>query len=226
MQPQTPRRSSKSTAFCILLQLCRVLPAGACAARHNAITCPIARDFWAGCPSAMSGIPFMQSSPKPASSVASVPYLPWYACMLARQPIALATGQAMSKPLGSLELPTCQCRVVTSKEYPVDSKVFFWSLGANPWGRYLRISENGAGLAFEGPDLGTCLYQCMSRGFTGHTLYIWCSMSAAGRCSWDCWHQHAEKPSVQAKGAMPYHGAGGRGKCGGLAGVQGCPCQD
>ena len=36
-------------------------------------------------------------------------------------------------------------RVVTSKEYPVDSKVFFWSLGANPWGRYLRISENGAG---------------------------------------------------------------------------------
>ena len=34
-----------------------------------------------------------------------------------------------------------------SKEYPVDSKVFFWSLGANIWGRYLRISENGAGCA-------------------------------------------------------------------------------
>lgn len=27
----------------------------------------------------------------------------------------------------------------------MDSKVFFWSIGSNPWGRYLRISENGAG---------------------------------------------------------------------------------
>ena len=36
-------------------------------------------------------------------------------------------------------------RMATAKEYPVESKVFHWSLGCNPWGRYLRISENGAG---------------------------------------------------------------------------------
>lgn len=35
--------------------------------------------------------------------------------------------------------------MATAKEYPVESKVFHWSLGCNPWGRYLRISENGAG---------------------------------------------------------------------------------
>ncbi|CAL8465643.1 g5179 [Coccomyxa elongata] len=40
---------------------------------------------------------------------------------------------------------TTEAALATSKEYPVESKVFFWSHGCNPWGRYLRISENGAG---------------------------------------------------------------------------------
>ena len=31
---------------------------------------------------------------------------------------------------------------------------------------------------------------------------------------------------MQAKGAMPHHGTSGRGKCGGLAGIQRCPCQN
>ena len=63
--------------------------------------------------------------------------------------------------LGVLQLLSCSmlwCRVVTSKEYPVDSKVFFWSLGANPWGRYLRISENGAGSV---PTLHGCAVLCL-----------------------------------------------------------------
>lgn len=46
---------------------------------------------------------------------------------------------------GSLFVKWLWCRLATSKEYPVESKVFHWSLGCNPWGRYLRISENGAG---------------------------------------------------------------------------------
>ena len=44
----------------------------------------------------------------------------------------------------------------------------------------------------------------------------------AGRCG----QQHLEEPCVQAKGAMPHHGTSRRGKRGGLAGIQGCPCQD
>ncbi|CAK0753202.1 hypothetical protein CVIRNUC_002203 [Coccomyxa viridis] len=35
--------------------------------------------------------------------------------------------------------------LATAKEFPVESKVFYWSVGDNPRGRYLRISESGAG---------------------------------------------------------------------------------
>lgn len=47
-------------------------------------------------------------------------------------------------------------RLATAKEYPVDSKVFFWSIGSNPWGRYLRISENGAGWGHRSPTPPSC----------------------------------------------------------------------
>lgn len=31
------------------------------------------------------------------------------------------------------------------KEFPIEAKVFFFELGENPRGRFLRISESGAG---------------------------------------------------------------------------------
>ncbi len=36
-------------------------------------------------------------------------------------------------------------RQLVGKEFPIEAKVFFFELGENPRGRFLRISESGAG---------------------------------------------------------------------------------
>lgn len=36
-------------------------------------------------------------------------------------------------------------RSLVGKEFPIEAKVFFFELGENPRGRFLRISESGAG---------------------------------------------------------------------------------
>ena len=46
----------------------------------------------------------------------------------------------------------------------MDSKVFFWSIGSNPWGRYLRISENGAGCALASTQACLSFNQAPGRG--------------------------------------------------------------
>ena len=38
----------------------------------------------------------------------------------------------------------------------MESKVFYWSVGDNPRGRYLRISESGAGYVSGRPLVHTC----------------------------------------------------------------------
>ena len=54
-------------------------------------------------------------------------------------------------------------RPLVTKECPVESKVFFFELGENSRGRFLRVSESGAGyitsLACSNPGRGKLLYQ-------------------------------------------------------------------
>lgn len=45
----------------------------------------------------------------------------------------------------SSELPFVLCSGVVSKELPIENKVFFFDVGENPRGRFLRVSESGAG---------------------------------------------------------------------------------
>lgn len=38
-----------------------------------------------------------------------------------------------------------RCSATVSKELPIENKVFFFDVGENPRGRFLRVSESGAG---------------------------------------------------------------------------------
>ena len=46
-----------------------------------------------------------------------------------------------------IKMAGCYAGWQQQREFPVESKVFYWSVGDNPRGRYLRISESGAGYA-------------------------------------------------------------------------------
>lgn len=39
----------------------------------------------------------------------------------------------------------CWIRGPVNKELPIENKVFFFDVGENPRGRFLRVSESGAG---------------------------------------------------------------------------------
>lgn len=44
-----------------------------------------------------------------------------------------------------IELLFCVDSATVSKELPIENKVFFFDVGENPRGRFLRVSESGAG---------------------------------------------------------------------------------